>query len=170
MLLLLLSPLSHARLCDPIDGSPPGSAVPGILQARPLEWVAISFSNEWKWKVQGKSPSRVWLRDPMYCSLPGPSVHGVFQARVLEWGAIAFSASAGYTGLTPGPGSKIPHAVGQLRPRATTTEPAYSRARALQQEKPPQREACTAQLNSGPRSQQLEKSPWAATKTQRSQK
>ena len=105
-----------------------------------------------------------------YCSLPGPSVHGVFQARVLEWGAIAFSPSAGYTGLTPGPGSKIPHAVGQLRPRATTTEPAYSRARALQQEKPPQREACTAQLNSGPRSQQLEKSPWAATKTQRSQK
>ena len=48
-------------LCDPIDGSPPGSSVPGILQARTLEWVAISFSNAWKWKVKGKSHSRVWL-------------------------------------------------------------------------------------------------------------
>ena len=47
--------------CDPIDGSPPGSSVPGILQARTLEWVAISFSNAWKWKVKGKSLSRVWL-------------------------------------------------------------------------------------------------------------
>ena len=46
-------------LCDPIDGSPPGSPVPGILQARTLEWVAISFSNVWKWKVKVKSFSRV---------------------------------------------------------------------------------------------------------------
>ena len=38
--------------CDPIDGSPPGSPVPGILQARKLEWVAMSFSNAWKWKVK----------------------------------------------------------------------------------------------------------------------
>ena len=48
-------------LCDPIDGSLPGSAVPGILQARTLEWVAISFSNAWKWKVKVKSLSRVRL-------------------------------------------------------------------------------------------------------------
>ena len=48
-------------LCDPIDGSPPGSPVPGILQARTLEWVAISFSNAWKWKVKVKSLSRVRL-------------------------------------------------------------------------------------------------------------
>ena len=48
-------------LCDPIDCSPPGTAVPGILQARKLEWVAISFSNEWKWKVKVKSLSRVRL-------------------------------------------------------------------------------------------------------------
>ena len=47
--------------CDPIDSSPPGSPVPGILQARTLEWVAISFSNEWKWKVKVRSLSRVWL-------------------------------------------------------------------------------------------------------------
>ena len=48
-------------LCDPIDSSPPDSPVPGILQARTLEWVAISFSNAWKWKVKVKSPSRVQL-------------------------------------------------------------------------------------------------------------
>ena len=52
---------SCPTLCDPIDGSPPGSAVPGILQARTLEWVAISFSNAWKWKVKVKSLSRVQL-------------------------------------------------------------------------------------------------------------
>ena len=46
-------------LCDPIDGSPPGSPIPGILQARTLEWVAISFSNAWKWKMKVKSLSRV---------------------------------------------------------------------------------------------------------------
>ena len=50
MLLLLLSRFSCVRLCDPKDDSPPGSAVPGILQARTLEWVAISFSSAWKWK------------------------------------------------------------------------------------------------------------------------
>ena len=48
-------------LCDPIDGSPLGSPVPGILQARTLEWVAISFSNAWKWKGKVKSLSRVRL-------------------------------------------------------------------------------------------------------------
>ena len=80
---------SCPTLCDPIDGSPPGSTIPGILQARTLEWVAISFSNAWKWKVKGKSLSR----DPMDCSPPGSSIHGIFQARVLEWGAIAFSSS-----------------------------------------------------------------------------
>ena len=52
---------SCLTLWDPIDSSPPGSPVPGILQARTLEWVAISFSNAWKWKVKGKSLSRVRL-------------------------------------------------------------------------------------------------------------
>ena len=52
---------SCLTLCDPIDGSPPGSPVPGILQARTLEWAAISFSNVWKWKVKVKSLSRVRL-------------------------------------------------------------------------------------------------------------
>ena len=52
---------SCPTLCDPIDDSPPGSLVPGILQARTLEWVAISFSNAWKWKAKVKSLSRVQL-------------------------------------------------------------------------------------------------------------
>ena len=83
---------SCPTLCDPIDGSLPGSSVPGILQVRTLEWVAISFSNARKWKVKVKSlQSCPTLSDPMDCSLPGSSVHGIFQARVLEWGAIAFS-------------------------------------------------------------------------------
>ena len=79
-------------LCDPIDGSPPGSPVPGILQARTLEWVAISFSNAWKWKVKSEVTQLCpTLCDPMDWSPPGSSVHGIFQARVLEWVAIAFS-------------------------------------------------------------------------------
>ena len=52
---------SCPTLCDPRDSSPPSSAVPGILQARTLEWVSISFSNAWKWKVKGKSLSHVRL-------------------------------------------------------------------------------------------------------------
>ena len=89
LLLLLLSHFSHVWLCHPIDGSQPGSPAPGILQARTLEWVAISFSNAWKRKVKAKS--YLSLGDPMDCSLPGSSAHGIFQAKLLEWGAIAFS-------------------------------------------------------------------------------
>ena len=82
---------SCPTLCDPIDSSPSGSPVPGILQARTLEWVAISFSNAGKWKVKLKSLSHVWLSDPMDCSLPGSSVPGILQVRILEWVAISFS-------------------------------------------------------------------------------
>ena len=90
---------SCPTLCDPIDGSPPGTPspprpVPGILQARTLEWVAISFSNASKCKVQSESEvaqSCPTLSDPMDCSPSGSFVHGIFQARVLEWGAIALS-------------------------------------------------------------------------------
>ena len=67
---------SCPTLCDPVDdGSPPGSSVPGILQARTLEWVAISFSNAWKWKVKVKSLSRVWLLATPWtaaCQAPPP--------------------------------------------------------------------------------------------------
>ena len=70
ILLLLLSRFSRVWLCNPIDGSPPGSPVPGILQARTPEWVAISFSNAWKWKVKVKSLSRVRL-----FKTPGTAAH-----------------------------------------------------------------------------------------------
>ena len=59
-MLLLLSRFSRVRLCDPIDGSPPGSSR-WIFQARTLEWAAISFSNAWKWKVKVKSLSCIRL-------------------------------------------------------------------------------------------------------------
>ena len=68
---------SCPTLCDPIDGSPPGSPVPGILQARTLEGVAVSFSNAWKWKVKVKSLSRVRLL----------GTHGLQPTRLLcPWG------------------------------------------------------------------------------------
>ena len=88
---------SCPTLCDTIDGSPPGSPVPGILQARIR--VGCHFLLQ---RMQVKSESEVaqscsTLCDPMDCSLPGSSVHGIGQARVLEWGAITFSAkTAGY--------------------------------------------------------------------------
>ena len=67
------SPQSCPTLCDPIDGSPPGSPVPGILQARTLQWVAISFSNAWKWKVKVKSLSRIRLcATPWTTAYQGP--------------------------------------------------------------------------------------------------
>ena len=92
---------SCPTLCNPIDSSPPCSPVPGILQARTLEWVAISFYNAWKWKVKVKLLSRVQLRDSMDCSLPGSSIHGIFQARVLEWVAIAFSEGISWREIIP---------------------------------------------------------------------
>ena len=79
-------------LCDPIDCSPPGSPVPGILQARTLEWVAISFM-----KVKSESEvaqSCPTLRDPMNCSPPGSSVPGILQARGLEWVSVSFSSDS----------------------------------------------------------------------------
>ena len=82
---------SCSTLCDPMDGSPTGSPIPGILQARTLEWDAISFSNAWKWKVKVSCSVVLTLSDSMDCSLSDSSLHGIFQARVLEWVAIAFS-------------------------------------------------------------------------------
>ena len=99
LLLLLLSRFSRVWLCDPIDCSPPGSPIPGILQARTLEWVAISFSSAWKWKESKVAQSCLTLGNPMDWGLPGSSVHGTFQARVVEWDAIAFSALECYSAL-----------------------------------------------------------------------
>ena len=71
---------SCLTLCDPIDGSPSGSTVPGILHARTLEWVAISFSNVWKWKVKVNSLSRVWLSaTPWTAAYQAPPPVGFFR-------------------------------------------------------------------------------------------
>ena len=79
-------------LCDPMDGSPPGSPVPGILQARTLEWVAISFSNAWKWEVKLKSLSRVQLLQP----------HGWQPTRLLRlWDSPGKSTGVGCHCLLP---------------------------------------------------------------------
>ena len=82
--LLSLSPAAAAKLhqlcptlCDPIDGSPPGSSVPGILQARRLEWVAISFSNAWKWKWK-------WSRSVVSDSSWLHGLHGLQPTRLLR--------------------------------------------------------------------------------------
>ena len=90
LLLLLLSRFkSCPTLCNPIDGSPPGSSVPGILQARILEWAAISVSNACMHaKLLQSCPT---LCDPMDSSPPGSSVHTILQARILEWVTISFS-------------------------------------------------------------------------------
>ena len=82
---------SCPTLCDPIDGSPPGSLVPGILSKN--TGVGCHFLLQCR-KVKSESEtaqSCLTLRNPMDCSPPGSSVHGIFQARVLEWGATVFS-------------------------------------------------------------------------------
>ena len=77
---------SCPMLCDPINGSPPGSPVPGILQAKTLEWVAISFSNVWKWKVKVKSLSRVWLlATPGTAAYQAPPSMGYSRQEYWSW-------------------------------------------------------------------------------------
>ena len=84
---------SCPTLCNPRDCSPPGSPIPGILQARTLKWVAISFFNAWKWKLKVKSLSRVQLfATPWTAVYQAPPSMG-FSRRVLEWVAIAFLSS-----------------------------------------------------------------------------
>ena len=76
---------------DPIEGSLPGSPVPGILQARTLEWVAISFSNRWKWKVQVKLLSCVWLvATPWTAAYQAPPSMGF--SRQEYWSRVPFSS------------------------------------------------------------------------------
>ena len=80
---------SCLTLCDPIDGSPPGSPIPGIVQARTLEWVAISFFNAWKWKVKGKSLSHVWLlATPWTAAYQAPPSMGF--SRQEYWSGVPF--------------------------------------------------------------------------------
>ena len=80
---------SCPTLCDPIDGSPPGSPVPGILQTRTLEWVAISFSDAWKWKVKVKSLSRIrHLETPWTAAHQAPPSMGF--SRQEYWSGVPF--------------------------------------------------------------------------------
>ena len=81
---------SCPTLCDPIDSSPPGSPVPGILQQE--HWSGLPFPSPMR--ESEVTQSCLTLSNPMDCSLPGSSVHGIFQARVLECVAIAFSGKA----------------------------------------------------------------------------
>ena len=108
---------SCPTLCDPIDGSPPGSAIPGILQARVLEWVAISFSNVWKWKMKVKSLSHVQLsvtpwtaayqappslgfsRQEYWSGLPFPSP--MYESEKWKWSHWVMSNSQWPRGLQP---------------------------------------------------------------------
>ena len=97
-LLLLLSRFSRVQLlcnptdgdlCNPIDGSPWGSPVPGILQARTLEWVAISFSNAWTWKVKAKPLSHVQLLATSWTAAhQAPPSMGV--SRQEHWSGVPF--------------------------------------------------------------------------------
>ena len=84
---------SCPTLCNPIDCSPPGPSVHGILQARTLEWVAISFSKRnYREKESEVAQLCLTLGNPMDRSLPGSPIHGIYQARVLEWVGISFSS------------------------------------------------------------------------------
>ena len=77
---------SCLTLYDPIDGSPSGSPVPGILQARTLEWLAIAFSNAWKWKVKVKSLSRVLLlATPWTAAFQAPPFMGFSRPEYWSW-------------------------------------------------------------------------------------
>ena len=82
---------SCPTLCDPIDGSPPASPIPGILQARTLEWVAISFSNAWKWKAKVKSLSHIQLlATPWMAAYQAPPSMGF--SRQEYWSGVPLSS------------------------------------------------------------------------------
>ena len=95
LLLLLLSRFSRVWLCATPQTAAHQAPVPGILQARTLEWVAHFLLQCMKVKSEMEvTQSCPTLHDPMDCSPPGSSVHGILQTRILEWGAIAFISNA----------------------------------------------------------------------------
>ena len=90
---------SCPTLCDPVDGSPPGSTIPGILQARTLEWVAIAFSNAWKWKVKVKLLSHVRLfATPWTTAYQAPPSVGF--SRPEYWSGVPMPSPCEYTSLS----------------------------------------------------------------------
>ena len=110
---------SCPTLCDPIDSSPPGSPVPGILQARTLKWVAISFSNAWKWKGKVKSLSRVWLlATPWTAAYQALPSMGFSRQEYWSWVPLPSPGWEGQSGLNPQacPSLYFHHYLGQLIP------------------------------------------------------
>ena len=131
---------SCPTLCDPTDGSPPGSSVSGILQARTLEWVVISFPNAWKWKAKVKSFSRArhlatpwttayqappsmgfsrheyWNGVPLKARCEKVMIHHILKYRFWDWFLLVTNlpSNAGDVHSSPGQGTKIPHATRQL--------------------------------------------------------
>ena len=99
---------SYPTLCDPIDSSQPGSPVPGILQARMLEWVAISFSSAWNWKVKVKSLSRVWpLATPWTAAYQAPPSMGF--SRQEYWSGLPSCSPKDKASWKQKPGVKTNH-------------------------------------------------------------
>ena len=97
---------SCPTLCDPVDSSPPGSPVPGILQVRTLEWVAISFSNAWKWKAKVKSLSRVrLLTTPWTAAYQAPPSMGF--SRQEYWSGVPLPSPDNHAGTINR--KKVPH-------------------------------------------------------------
>ena len=91
---------SCLTLCDPTDGSPPGSPVPGILQARTLESIAISFSDAWKWKVKVELLSRVWLlATPWTAAYQAPLSMGF--SRQEDWSGVPLPSPIKWQNLFP---------------------------------------------------------------------
>ena len=120
---------SCPTLCDPIDGSPPGSLVPGILRARILKWVASSFSNAY---MDAKSlQSCPTLCDPIDGSPLGSPVHGICQARILEWVAISFSLKG-----TKG-GQRVPAALRKVKVKSLSCVRLFATPRTAAYQAPP---------------------------------
>ena len=113
---------SCLTLCNPIDGSPPVSPVPGILQARTLEWVAISFSNAWKWKVKVKSLSRVQLfMTPWIAAYQAPPSMGF--PRQEYWSGVPFPSPGDL--LDPGIEPTFPALAGRFFTAEILGKPKY---------------------------------------------
>ena len=136
LLLLLLSCFSRVQFCATPWMAAPGSPVPGILQARTLEWVAISFSNAWKWKVKVKLLSHVQpLVTPWTAAYQAPPSMGFFQARILEWGVISFFRGSSWS-VSPALAYSLPWAAREprgnsrqdLKIRVCSVSPCFCRA------------------------------------------
>ena len=112
---------SCPTLCNPIDGSPKGSTAPGILQSRTLEWVAISFSNAWKWKVKVKSLSHVRLfATPWTAAYQAPPSMGF--SRQEYWSGVPLPSPSPWNSMKAGVCSDPSNISTDLMPRLWNTD------------------------------------------------